>query len=104
MLIVDKLTIKQNIAKQYSIKIDNPCPGTCVSTDHFFSSACGQLPTTAGKEKDKECYSGGTVYVDEASGIIKMVNQVSLKASAIIMGKHSFEHFVSTCGVNIHSY
>ena len=49
-------------------------------------------------------YSGGTVYVGKASGLIKVVNQVSLKAAETIAGKHSFERFARTCGVDVTSY
>lgn len=103
-LSVETSTITQDRAKRDSLKRNNICPGSRVSTDQFVSSARGRLPTTAGKEREKESYSGGTVYVDEASGLIKIVNKVSLKASETILGKHTFERFARTCGVDILAY
>ena len=79
--------------KDRALKKDNLRPGSMVSTDQYVSSVKGRLPHTAGKEKGKECYSGGTVYVDDASGFIFVQNQVSLKADKTLRGKHSFEKF-----------
>ena len=66
-------------------------PGARVATDQFVSSTRGRLPHTYGKEKEKEMYSGGTLYVDEASGLLFSVNQVSLEANKALKGKHAFE-------------
>ena len=98
-------SIEKAIAsKRDSLKRGHLRPGASVSTDQFVSSIRGRLPHTAGKEKEKERYSGGTVYVDEASGFIKIVNQVSLRAEETITGKHSFERYARTCGVTIAAY
>ena len=57
-----------------------------------------------GKESEKEMYSGGTLYVDEASGMLFASNQVSLGATETLRGKHMFERIAQTCGVQILSY
>ena len=92
-LSVDTLTQKANLQKRDALKRENVRPGSMVSTDQFVSLAKGRLSTTAGKEREKECYSSGTFYVDEGSGMIHVINQVLLKAADTIAGKHSFERF-----------
>ena len=44
------------------------------------------------------------MYVNEARGLIKVVNQVSLKAGETVAGKHSFDLFACTCGVDVVAY
>jgi hypothetical protein len=64
----------------------------------------GRLPHTHGKESDKECYVGGTIYVNEANGLMFVQHQVSLNALEMIQGKHLLEHEAGTCGVSIQNY
>ena len=92
------------LSKRDSLKKEHLRPGLLVSTNQFVSSVCGRLLHTAGKEKDREHYSGRTVNVDGASGLMKVYNQVSLRASKTLQGKHSFKRFARTCGVDVTSY
>ena len=45
-------------------------PGECVSVDQFVATVPGRLPHTFGKEKGVDRYTGGTLFVDHASGLI----------------------------------
>jgi hypothetical protein len=79
-------------------------PGQVVSTDQFVSKVRGRLPKTYGKEKDKEKYQGGTVFIDMATGFMYVQNQVSLGAAETLRAKHQFEREARNCGVPIESY
>ena len=104
-LLPDKTTtIRIKESKDGALKKNVLRPGAVVSTDQFVSSVRGRLPHTQGREKEKEQYSGGTIYVDEASGLIFSSNQVSLNANETLRGKARFERFAQTCGVDIVSY
>ena len=96
MSVTSAISSKRDLLKKEHLR-----PGFLVSTNQFESSARGRLPHTAGKEKNCELYSDGTVYVDTASGLMKVHNQVSLGASKTLQGKHSFERFSRACGVDV---
>ena len=49
-------------------------------------------------------HSGGTIFVDHASGLGWIENQVSLIASDTVRSKQSFESFAATCGVTVKEY
>ena len=65
--------------------------GGRVSTDQFVSSPPGRLTHTYGKESTEKQYSGGTVFIDEASEHIHIENQVSLGAPETVRAKNRFE-------------
>jgi hypothetical protein len=75
-----------------------------VSTDQFVSKVRGRLSTSFGKERQDERYSGGTIYVDHASGYMFVNNQVSLGVSETLKGKHQFEREARQCGIQIRGY
>ena len=87
-----------------ALKKNRTRPGSMVSTNQFVSSVKGRLLHTQGKEKSTDALSGGTVYVDDSSSFIFVQNQVSLRASETVRGKHEFERLAHTCGVDIKSY
>ena len=104
-LLPDKTTtINIKDSKDRALKKNVLRPGARVSTNQFVSSVRGCLPHTQGREREKEQYTGGTVYIDEASGLMFSSNQVSLKADETLRGKARFERFANTCGVNIVAY
>ena len=96
-------TVKQTIRveKDGNLKKNHLRPGGLVSTDQFVSSVPGRLPHTFGKEKSHEKYTGGTIFVDEASGLMYVQNQVSLGAAETIKAKHNFEREESRHGIPI---
>ena len=79
-------------------------PGDCVSTDQYESRFGGRLGHTFGKEKKEMKYTGGTIFVDHASGYIKVVNQVSLRGHETISGKQAFEREAHLYGVTVKHY
>ena len=65
--------------------------GECISTDQYVSGTPGRLPHAFGREPSTSQFSGGSIYYDHASKLIRCVNQVSLAAGETLKGKHSFE-------------
>ena len=91
-------------SKDRALKKNILQPGSIISTNQYVSSVRGRLPHTKGKEKEQDQYSGGTIYVDDASSLIFLTHQVLLKAEETIWGKRRFEQFASTCGVDVTGY
>lgn len=79
-------------------------PGEEVSIDQYYSKVLGRLQHTFGKEKGKDRLTGGTIFVDHASGYISIHNQVSLRVGETLQGKHAFERYARSFGVKIQSY
>ena len=86
------------------IKNEHLLPGDCISTDQYECRVKGRLPNSKGKEDPEKMYSGGTVFVDHASGVIKIHHQVSLGASDTVRSKELHELWASEHGVSIKSY
>ena len=61
------------------------------------------LILSAGRKK-KDKYTGGTVFVYEASGLFFVENQVSLGAEETIRSKHKFEREALRHGIPILGY
>ena len=64
----------------------------------------GRLDSGFGKTDSKSLMSGGTIFVDHASGFIYVANQVTLGASDTITSKRRFEQMASSGGVTIAQY
>ena len=79
-------------------------PGQCISVDQYQSKAKGRLWTSRGKTEESSMYSGGTIFVDHASGLIHVEHQVSLGASETVMSKKLFERMAKDHGVMISGY
>ena len=79
-------------------------PGNAISTDQYSSSGKGRLDSGFGKTDSKLLMSGGTIFVDHASGFIHVANHVTLGASDTITSKRRFEQMVSSGGVKIAQY
>ncbi len=84
------------------IKENHLLPGDCVITDQYEWRVKGRLPNTRGKEDPQKMYCGGTVFVDHASGVIKIHHQVSLGAS--VRRKELHELWAAEHGVSVKSY
>jgi hypothetical protein len=90
--------------KEMLTKRDHLIPGQAVSVDQYMGSIPGRLPNTKGKEKEKDQYTGGTIFVDHASSFIFVRNQFSLRAGETIVSKRAFETLAKSNGVEIQSY
>ena len=73
------------------IREGNSLPGDCMSTDQFECRIKGRLPNYRGKEDPYKMYCGETVFVDYASGVIKIHHQVSLCAFDTVRSKELHE-------------
>ena len=83
---------------------NNLRPGDCVSLDQYDSTLTGRLPHTRGKEPKKDQYTGGTLFIDHATGLMHCVHQVSLNTGETIEAKLQFERFAQDHGVTVKSY
>jgi hypothetical protein len=90
--------------KEMSLKRGNLQPGDMVSIDQYVSTVPGRLPKTYGKEPKKDKYTGGTLFVDHATGYIYLGHQVSLRVGETLQTKHAFERFAMEAGVKIKRY
>ena len=70
--------VKLNAKHSDVIKYCDLLPGDCVSTDQFECRVKKRLPGSKIKEDLSNMYSGGTIFVDNASSTIIIYNQVSL--------------------------
>ena len=59
-------------------------PGDNIITDQYKCRIKGRLPYTKVKEDPQKMYSGGTLFVDHATGYMKIYNQVSLGSLDIV--------------------
>ena len=84
-----KITNPQEMA----IRQGNLQPGDAVSVDQYLSSVPGRLSHTKGKEPTSQQYQGGTIFVDHASSVVYIANQVSLRAGESTQAKHKFEQW-----------
>jgi transposase InsO family protein len=68
-------------------------------------SGChGRLPNTKGKESKDKQYTGGTIFVDHASGYMYVANQISLRTGETLQAKSKFEAFAKQSGVKVKHY
>ena len=97
---------------EMAIRLNNHFPRAKVSINSYVTSALCRLPTTKEKGKDKNKYTGCTIFCNHASGAIFIVSQVSLRAGETLVAKHKFKrwaqsnnmpHFQSYQANNIHS-
>jgi len=95
-------SIKHN--KEFVLRANHLTPGNCISVDQYESSIKGRIPNSRGKEAFGNKYSGGTIFYDHASGLIRCIHQVSLRAMDTITAKNIFEREARLCGVRVTSY
>lgn len=96
--------VQNRPSKEGALSQGDLIPGSCISVDQFESTTKGRRSHTFGKEPNEERFCGGTIYVDHASGYVFVRNQVSLRGSDTLKGKHAFEQFASDVGVDIRKY
>ena len=79
-------------------------PGQEVAVDQFEVKKKGRLFKSRGKEKVKDQFSGGTIFVDVATGFTRVYFQVSLGSEETIRAKNAFEREALSHGVVIRNY
>jgi hypothetical protein len=95
---------KKNPEKEMSLKVDDLQPGDRVSVDQYMSSVPGRLPHTHGKEKKEDKYTGGTLFINHATGYMFLRHQVSLCAGETVKSKLAFEQEAEQFGIKIKNY
>ena len=86
-----------------SLKKDKVAPGELMHSDQFSSPQPGLMLQSSGKLITKSyCY--GTIYVDSASDYVHCALQESKEAKETVAGKHEFEGFCKTHGVDVKNY
>ncbi len=89
---------------EMSIRREDLRPGDCVSCDQYESRAPGRLLLSKSKGRGALQYHGGSIYIDHASGLIFVRNQISMRSGETIQGKHEFEEFARQFGVTVKRY
>jgi hypothetical protein len=79
-------------------------PGDEIAVDQFEVTKRGRKFKTGGREKETEKFSGGTIFVDVATGYTKLYFQVSLGGEETIRAKLEFERHALSCGVLVKAY
>ena len=87
-----------------TLKQDVIFPGDRVFCNQYESSVLGRKWESYGKEKNHEWYRGGTLFCNGASVYIKIHHQSLLRTGDTLQGKHCFEDFASSVGVDIKEY
>ena len=90
--------------KAGGITKDKLSPGDEVACDQFEVKKRGRLFKTGGKEKVADKFSGGTIFVDVATGYTRVYFQVSLGANETIAAKNAFEREAQSFGIAVWNY
>jgi Integrase core domain. len=85
--------------RQGVLRSGNLLPGQEVSVDHFTCSAKGRLFTSRGKSADKDMFTGGCIFVDNASGYVNVQIQSILTSHATLSSKIAYENHCRDHGV-----
>ena len=84
-------TIKKNLMKEQDLKKDHLMPGQVVSAYNYISQDSGSLYHTKGKPDPSDMLSGGCIFIDYASGYVRIKHQVAINATETVKAKLTFE-------------
>jgi hypothetical protein len=90
--------------KEMMLKRTNLRIGQMVSIDQYMGSTPGRSQHTKGKEPLKDKYTGGTIFVDHASGFTFVQSQESLNSVETIVSMKVFEAISKLYGVQVKPY
>ena len=79
-------------------------PGDEVSVDQYVVSEKGRLLRSFGRKPASSQLSGGTIYVDHATGQVSIFHQVSLHAGETLTGKQKLERMMHQAGHRVRKY
>jgi hypothetical protein len=88
----------------HSLVRDHLKHGDRVSLDQYFSSVPGRLAHTYDREQKRDKLTGGTIFVDHATGHVFVYNQVSDRAGETLIGKKKYECLALDSGVYVQNY
>ncbi|MCA1806890.1 MAG: GAG-pre-integrase domain-containing protein, partial [Actinobacteria bacterium] len=95
----------QNVPEhEMAIRREDLQPGDCVSVDQYICKVPGRMRHGFGRGRSPANYTGGTIFVDHASGYISVRHQISLRAGETVQQKHAFERHAKCNGVRIKQY
>jgi hypothetical protein len=78
--------------EQHHLSQDKLLPGSMVTIDQYMSATQGRLPHTRGKEAKAKNLVGGTLFMENATQLIRHTHQaVSLHVGETLKAKNSFE-------------
>ena len=83
------------------IRQGNLKPSECMSMDQCMSVMPGHHADCQVRGKGRMCYSGGTMFINHASGFMHSLNKVSLQVGETLPSKNEFEQFTAQHGVKI---
>jgi hypothetical protein len=86
------------------MKADVLFPGQAIATDQYQTRVPGRIPGSYGSTSPDSMYTGGTLFVDIATGRTWAYHQVSLSAAETIQSKTSFERDCFQHGVAVQAY
>ena len=90
--------------KEQDLNKNHILSGHMVSEDHHISRSPGRLYQTKGKSNSSNTFSGGCIFIDHASGYVRMEHLVAIKATKNVKGKLTFEREAQSQGVVINGY
>ena len=70
--------------KDKELKKDHLLPGKVVSADHYISRDPGRLYHTKEESDQSDMFSGGCVFIDNASGYAVIKHQVDINATETV--------------------
>ena len=82
--------IKNNHMKEQELKMGHLLPGQMVSVYHYISWAPGRIYHTKGKSDPSDMFSGVCVFIDHASGYVRINHQVATNATETDKAKLTF--------------
>ena len=97
-------TTKKNPMKEQDLKKDHLLPGQMVSADHYILRDPDRLYHTKGKPYQSDMLSGVCVFIDHASGYVRIKHQVAINATENVKEKLTFEREAQSQGVVIKGY
>ncbi len=86
--------LKAVTSKQGVLSQDKYEPGDAIHTDQFVVKLPGRLLKGYGREPSHNCYSGGTIYQDDASNLVRVQPQVSLGEGETVLVKAQFAEWI----------
>ena len=75
-----------------------------LSAEHYISRAPGRLYHTKGKSDHSDMFSGGCVFIDHASGYVRINHQLAINANETFKGGITFEKEAQSQGLVIKGY
>jgi hypothetical protein len=90
--------------EEMKLKKRHLAPGHCISVDHYVSPVRGRSVSGYGATTSTKGYTGGSLYVDHASGRIFHYPQSDLTADSTIQGKQLLEEEAKAVNVTVKAY